>query len=114
MPKVTWTGNNLAAVKKVYARVRHYPENPKKPHYRDWTQHPDNLHVDLEGYMASGGLLAKGQKFAYSVILEVGDSLAKDAKGNVTIVKAKTPRAPRALRPPMPSTGTVHHAFGEN
>lgn len=99
MPKVTWTGKNLAAMKKLHPRVRHYPENPNKPHYRDWTQHPDNLHVELGGA---------------TNIVEIGDSLVRDAKGNVTIEKARTPRAPRALRPPPPSTGTTHHAHGEN
>jgi hypothetical protein len=91
---ITWTGKNLAEVRKFWRNVKHYPERGQ-PHYRDWTQHPDNLHVTTpEGH---------------TVILEPGDSLTREATGRLGVRKAAKPRAPRALRPVPPSAGQVHH-----
>jgi len=98
--KVQWTGKNLAEIKRIHKDVAHFPEREKDPpHYRDWTQHPDNLHVTTEE--------------GHTVILEIGDSLVKDDDGTVRMIKSKNPRAPRSLRPVPPSKGTVHHVTGE-
>lgn len=98
--KVQWTGKNLAEIKRIHKNVAHFPESEKDPpHYRDWTQHPDNLHITTEE--------------GHTVIAEIGDSLVKSEDGTIRLVKSKNPRAPRALRPVPPSKGTTYHVTGE-
>lgn len=70
MPKVIWTGKNLADVKRLAKDVAHHPADKDKELPRDWSQHPDNLHVEVDGR---------------TLIAAIGDTIAKDADGNVTI-----------------------------
>src|SRR3954467_13527015 len=95
--RVVWTGKNLAAVKKIHRHVAHHPEKAREaPYFRDWTQHPDNLHITTDE--------------GHTVVAEIGDALVRSADGRISVEKARRPRAQRALRPPAPRTGTVYHA----
>jgi hypothetical protein len=87
MPSVKWTGKNLADVKKLHKDVAHYPaegkpkgfvslrvgDTPPVPYSevpRDWSQHPDNLHLEVDGR---------------TLIAALGDTITKDADGNITV-----------------------------
>jgi hypothetical protein len=92
---IQWTGKNLAEIKQLHKGVAHHPEKGT-PHFRDWTQHPDNLHITTDE--------------GHTVIAEIGDSIVRGADGRITVEKSKTPRAPRALRAVPPSPGRVINA----
>lgn len=91
---VKWTGKNLAEVKRLHKNVAHFPEKKgEAPFRRDYTQHPDNLHITTDE--------------GHTVIAEIGDSIVRDAEGRITVEKAANPREPRALRQVPPATGQV-------
>jgi hypothetical protein len=97
MAGIKWTGKNLAEIKKIAKHAAHYPEDPKAPaHPRDWSQHPDNLHVE------DGGR---------TLILGIGDTLVKGADGGLSVEKGSTP--PRKLSA-APTKGTTHDAHASD
>ena len=75
---VKWTGKNLAEIKKLHKDVAHYPvekgkvegEVPSEEVYRDWSQHPDNLHIEADGR---------------TLIVALGDTITKDENGRITV-----------------------------
>jgi hypothetical protein len=84
MPKsneVVWTGKNLAEIKKLHRDVAHYPEAEGEDFPRDASQHPDNLHIATDE--------------GHTLVLGIGDALAKDKDGNLSVVKGNT--VPRKL-----------------
>lgn len=94
MPSVKWTGTNLAEVKKLHAKVSHYPRADGDDLYRDASQHPDNLHLEVDGM---------------TLIAAVGDTITKDADGAITVQQTGTKR-------PTPTgrhgSGRVHDVTG--
>ena len=84
-----WTGENLADVKRFYRHVAQYPAEPKERFPRDASQHPDNLHLEIDGQ---------------TVIAAKGDTLVKDDEGKVSVRQTARTR-PVALAPP--TTGEV-------
>ena len=71
MASIKWTGKNFAEVKALHKSVAHYPASAKgEAYYRDATQHPDNLHLEVEGR---------------TLIAAVGDTITKDAGGRITV-----------------------------
>lgn len=77
MASIKWTGKNLAEVKKVHKDVKHYPRAAGDDLYRDASQHPDNLHLEVDGR---------------TLILAVGDTLTKDSEGQLTVQQTGTKR----------------------
>ena len=78
MASVKWTGKNLADVKKVHPKVHHYPREKGDDLYRDASQHPDNLHLEVDGR---------------TVVVYLGDTITKDADGNVSVERTGKPPA---------------------
>lgn len=71
---IVWTGKNLADVRKFHKDVQHYPDDPNAaPHYRDASQHPDNLHVTTDD--------------GHTLIVAKGDTIARDAEGRLTVMQ---------------------------
>lgn len=71
MPSIKWTGKNLAEVKRLHKDVAHHPTGKDEDQMpRDWSQHADNLHVEVDGR---------------TLIAALGDTITKDADGNVTV-----------------------------
>ena len=69
---IVWNGKNLAAVKAFHKDVKHYPRKAGDDSYRDASQHPDNLHLEVDGRM---------------LIAAPGDTITKDAKGGLSVVE---------------------------
>jgi hypothetical protein len=68
---VTWTGKNLAEVRKFHKAVAHHPRAEGDESYRDASQHPENLHLET----------AEGT----TLVIAPGDTIMKDAKGRLLV-----------------------------
>lgn len=89
-----WTGDNLADAKHFHRDVAHYPEDVKAaPVYRDESQHPDVLHVNTDD--------------GHTLLVRPGDTLHRNARGQLSVERPDTPPAPRALRSVPPTRGRV-------
>jgi hypothetical protein len=77
---VTWTGKNLAEVKRFHKAVAHYPRSEEEGDdgYRDASQHPDNLHLERED--------------GTTLIAAPGDAIGRDAAGNLTVTPGEGER----------------------
>lgn len=94
MPSIKWNGKNLAAVKKLHAKVAHHPRAAGDDLYRDPSQHPDNLHLEVDGM---------------TVIASLGDTITKDAAGKISVQQTGTKRPTATGRH---GSGRVHDVTG--
>lgn len=94
---IRWTGKNLAAVRAFHKDVAHYPEDPKAQAFtRDASQHPDNLHLEVDGRTLTVG---------------IGDTITRDADGLLAVTRGG--KAPRTLSPASLG-GPTHDAEGND
>jgi hypothetical protein len=76
---VMWSGKNLAEVRKLHRKVKHYPAKARDDFPRDYTQHPDHLHVETEE--------------GHTLVLAPGDQLVKE-DGKISVKRGSNPPTP--------------------